>query len=244
MRTSPSFLASPAPRERHCRRLPARLRSRDCQSARERPGVARRSTSIILSARRAVAKSWRYYISGCGSGRIAWRASDSLFRPSNCNIKPAPTFLQDMFEPYGRKAMDRRELIAVAGSVAAVTSTSPAFAQRGGAFLDHAVPGVGLTVSGPVRELRLNFTMDVVGAFSDVQVTSSTGAVIPASGPAYDPSSQQVVIIKFRRALPARHLYGEMAYGLGLWAFDLGNIPLHGHLSGRCVVHLAPSGDG
>jgi copper resistance protein C len=107
-----------------------------------------------------------------------------------------------MFEPYGRKAMDRREFIAVAGSVAAVTSTSPAFAQRGGAFLDHAVPGVGLTVSGPVRELRLNFTMDVVGAFSDVQVTSSTGAVIPASRPAYDPSSQQVVIIKFRRALP------------------------------------------
>jgi hypothetical protein len=43
--------------------------------------------------------------------------------------------------------MDRMEFIAGAGIVAAA-STSPALAQRGRAFLDHAVPGVGLTVSG------------------------------------------------------------------------------------------------
>jgi hypothetical protein len=44
--------------------------------------------------------------------------------------------------------MDRREFIAAAVSVAAIASTSKAFARfRGGAFLDHAVPGVGLTVS-------------------------------------------------------------------------------------------------
>jgi methionine-rich copper-binding protein CopC len=124
-------------------------------------------------------------------------------------------------QPYGQNAMDRREFIAMVGGVAAVTSTSPAFAQRGGAFLDRAVPGVGLTVSGPVRELRLNFTMDVVGAFSDVQVTSSTGAAIPASRPVYDPSSQQVVIIKFRGALPPGtykvRWHMVSAYGRSTW---------------------------
>jgi hypothetical protein len=52
-----------------------------------------------------------------------------------------------------RHPVDRRQFIAAAGSVIAVASASQAFAQMGGAFLDHAVPGVGLTVSGPVRDL-------------------------------------------------------------------------------------------
>jgi copper resistance protein C len=98
--------------------------------------------------------------------------------------------------------MDRREFIAGAGIVAAVASTSPALAQRGRAFLDHAVPGVGLTVSGSPWTLKLYFTMGVVTAFSGVQVTGPTGAVIAASRPVNDPSNQQTVIVRFRHALP------------------------------------------
>ena len=69
------------------------------------------------------------------------------------------------------------------------------------AFLDHAVPGVGLTVNGPVHELRLWYTQGVVTAFSAVSVTSSTGASIPASKPVNDPSDQQQVIVRLGRAL-------------------------------------------
>ena len=99
--------------------------------------------------------------------------------------------------------MDRRKFIAAAGSVAVVASTSQAFARfRGGAFLDHAVPGVGLTVSGPVRELRLYFNLGVITAFSSVEVSSSTGARVPTSRPFGDPSDQQIVIVRFRHALP------------------------------------------
>jgi copper resistance protein C len=98
--------------------------------------------------------------------------------------------------------MDRREFIAAAGSAAAVPSTSLAFAQMGGTFLDHAVPGVGFTVSGSPRELRLYFTQGVVTALSRVQVTSSTGAAIPASKPVNDSSDQQIVIVRLGRALP------------------------------------------
>lgn len=117
--------------------------------------------------------------------------------------------------------MDRREFIALAGSAATVAPATQAFAQRGGAFLDRAVPGVGLTVSGPVRELRLNFTMEVVTAFSGVEVLSSTGATIPASRPATDPASQQVVIIRLRRALPPGtytvRWHMVSAYGRSTW---------------------------
>jgi len=62
--------------------------------------------------------------------------------------------------------MNRREFIAAITSSAVVASTLQAFARfMGGAFLDHAVPGVGLTVRGPVRELRLYFTIGVLAVY-------------------------------------------------------------------------------
>ena len=97
--------------------------------------------------------------------------------------------------------MNRREFIGTGGTIALVASPSRALAQRGRAWLDRAVPGVGLTVSGSPRELRLYFTMGVVTAFSGVQITSSTGAPIPASRLVNDPSDQQIVIVRFKRAL-------------------------------------------
>ncbi|MGH6811496.1 MAG: copper resistance CopC family protein [Methylocella sp.] len=69
------------------------------------------------------------------------------------------------------------------------------------AFLDHAVPGVGLTVSGPVRELRLYYTQGVVTAFSHVHVVSAAGAQIPVSKPVNDPSDQQTMIVRLGHAL-------------------------------------------
>jgi copper resistance protein C len=101
-----------------------------------------------------------------------------------------------------RHPVDRRDLIAAAGSVAAVASASQAFAQMAAAFLDHAVPGVGLTVSGSPRELRLYFNLGVVVASSSVQVITSTGAAFPVSRPVNDPSDQQIVIVRLGRALP------------------------------------------
>ena len=86
----------------------------------------------------------------------------------------------------------------LAAVLAAPLATSAAFAH---AFLDHAVPGVGMTVSGPVRELRLYFTQGVVTAFSHVHLVSSAGAAIPVSKPVNDPSDQQTVIVRLGRAL-------------------------------------------
>ena len=98
--------------------------------------------------------------------------------------------------------MDRREFIAAAGSVVVVVSASKGFAQMAAAFLDHAVPGVGLTVSGSPRELRLYFNLGVAAASSSVQVVTSTGAAIPVGRPVNDPADQQIVIVRLGRALP------------------------------------------
>jgi copper resistance protein C len=86
-------------------------------------------------------------------------------------------------------------IIAVLASSLAATT---AFAH---AFLDHAVPGVGMTVSGQVREIRLYFTQGVVTAFSHVHVASDAGAVIPTGKLVNAPSDQQTVIVRLGRAL-------------------------------------------
>jgi methionine-rich copper-binding protein CopC len=99
--------------------------------------------------------------------------------------------------------VDRREFIAAAASVVVGVSASQAsdWLMRG-AVLDHAVPGVGLTVSGPVREVRLYFTIGMIAALSSVRIIRSTGATIAASWPVNDPSDQQIVIVRLKRALP------------------------------------------
>jgi copper resistance protein C len=89
------------------------------------------------------------------------------------------------------------KLLPTAG-LAALLCAPPAFAH---AFLDHAVPGVGMTVSGPVREIRIYYTQGVVTAFSHVHVVNDAGAVIPIGKLVNDPSDQQTVIVRLGRAL-------------------------------------------
>jgi methionine-rich copper-binding protein CopC len=62
-------------------------------------------------------------------------------------------------------------------SLACMLFDSHAFAH---AFLEHAVPGVGMTVSGSPGELQLTFTEDIVPAFSGVHVATEGGAVVAA----------------------------------------------------------------
>jgi methionine-rich copper-binding protein CopC len=85
-------------------------------------------------------------------------------------------------------------IIAILASSLAATA---AFAH---AFLDHASPGVGMTVSGSPSELTLSFTQGVVVAFSSLTV-SGTGGAVPASKPVNDPSNQQIIHVRLGHAL-------------------------------------------
>jgi methionine-rich copper-binding protein CopC len=81
--------------------------------------------------------------------------------------------------------------------LASSLATTAAFAH---AFLDHATPAVGATVSGSPSELVLSFTQGVVTAFSSVSVSGDGGSV-PASKPVNDPSNQQIIHVRLGHAL-------------------------------------------
>jgi copper resistance protein C len=115
--------------------------------------------------------------------------------------------------------MHRFVKLLLAAALAAPLAAPAAFAH---AFLDHAVPGVGLTVSGPVRELRLYFNLGVIAAFSSVQVIRPTGAVISASRPVNDPSD-------FKPALPPGTYM--VTWHVVSTTSDLRHIPFHGLLN-------------
>jgi copper resistance protein C len=95
--------------------------------------------------------------------------------------------------------LDRRELIVWAVTAAAVAP--PRAYARMGVFLVRAEPGVGLTVTSSVRELRLFFDQAVLAASSSVQVTNSAGATIPTTRPTGDPSGEEILIVHFGRVL-------------------------------------------
>ena len=63
---------------------------------------------------------------------------------------------------------------------AALGALAPAVASAH-AFLDHAVPGVGSTVSSSPAELQLSFTEDVEVPLSGVKIASAGGGAVAAS---------------------------------------------------------------
>jgi copper resistance protein C len=79
----------------------------------------------------------------------------------------------------------KRIFSLLAISLACVMFDGHAFAH---AFLDHAVPGVGMTVPRSPVELELTFTENIVPAFSGVHVATEGGATVAAgkavAGPA------------------------------------------------------------
>ena len=85
--------------------------------------------------------------------------------------------------------------------IAVLASTLAATAAFAHAFLDHATPGVGTTVSGSPSELTLGFTQGVVTAFSSVTVVADGGGSVPTSKPVNDPSNRQIIHVRLGHPL-------------------------------------------
>ena len=85
-------------------------------------------------------------------------------------------------------------------AVACAFAATAAFAH---AFLDHAVPGVGATVSGSPSELELSFTQNIVPAFSGAEIAAAGGGAIPAAKATVDPVSPNVMHVRLGHALKA-----------------------------------------
>lgn len=87
---------------------------------------------------------------------------------------------------------NRRHARLVVMTAASLLAGSPmAFAH---AFLQHATPAVGATVSAPA-ELRLTFTERVEPLFSHVTLQTATGAPVTIGAPHAAESGQQLVVV-------------------------------------------------
>ena len=87
--------------------------------------------------------------------------------------------------------------IIVGAAVCAFAAT----AANAHAFLDHAVPGVGATVSGSPSELTLTFTQALVPAFSGVQIATAAGAPVAAGKATADPSDPATLHVRLGQPL-------------------------------------------
>jgi methionine-rich copper-binding protein CopC len=74
---------------------------------------------------------------------------------------------------------------------------------RAHAYLDHASPLVGSTVSAAPREVRLWFTQALEPQFSAAQLRSSAGAVV-ATG-RVDPADPKQLVIPVRALPPGKY---------------------------------------
>jgi len=84
-----------------------------------------------------------------------------------------------------------RQFVIILSLFLIARGPSPAQAH---AFLDHASPLVGSTVSAAPHELTLSFTQKLEPAFSTVQVTGPSGARIDQGKPQISGNTMRVTI--------------------------------------------------
>lgn len=94
--------------------------------------------------------------------------------------------------------MRRFLMPSIAGTFACALAATSAFAH---AFLERAVPGVGATVTASPSELQLNFSQNIVLAFSGVQLATAEGAAIPIGKPVLDPANPNALHVPLSQPL-------------------------------------------
>jgi len=94
--------------------------------------------------------------------------------------------------------MHRILAIILSAAFACSLAATAAFAH---AFLDHAVPGVGATVSGSPSELKLTFTQSLVPAFASVQIATADGAPVSAGKATSDPADPATLHVRLGQPL-------------------------------------------
>jgi len=91
--------------------------------------------------------------------------------------------------------------LAVAGAFA----FGSAAAAEAHAFLDHASPPVGSTVSGPLPEITLWFTEEVEPVFSGVTVTNTAGDRVDGGKVVLDPRNAQELHVALKSLAPGEY---------------------------------------
>ena len=90
----------------------------------------------------------------------------------------------------------------LAGAAFAICDAAPAFAH---AFIDHANPPVGRTVSPAPAEVRLWFTQNLEAAFSRIQVLDGHDQRVDGNDSHLDPKDPTELIVSLRPLPPGRY---------------------------------------
>lgn len=94
--------------------------------------------------------------------------------------------------------MMKRFLIAVVLAACAFATTE----ARAHAFLDHAVPAVGGTVTASPSEISAWFTEELEPAFSKIEVSDAAGARVDKGDSHIDPSDATLLHVSLKPLQP------------------------------------------
>jgi hypothetical protein len=73
------------------------------------------------------------------------------------------------------------------------------------AFLDHADPKVGSTVTAAPKEIKIWYTERLVLPFSDIKLADASGQAIATSNKHLDPSNEQLLIVSVPALKPGKY---------------------------------------
>ncbi len=90
----------------------------------------------------------------------------------------------------------------LAGAALAICGAATAFAH---AFIDHAAPAVGRTVSPAPADVRLWFTQNLEGAFSRIQVLDAHDQRVDRNDSHLDPKDPTELVVSLRPLLPGSY---------------------------------------
>jgi copper resistance protein C len=115
-----------------------------------------------------------------------------------------------------------RNLIPMALLAAVVPAA--AFAH---AFLDHAVPAVGSTVTAAPKEVQLFYTQQLEPAFTGATIADASGQPITSAAAAVDPQNPMELVLKLPPLTPGHYKVSWHALSVdthrteGSFSFDI-----------------------
>jgi copper resistance protein C len=89
-----------------------------------------------------------------------------------------------------------------AALLAAASLSQPAQAH---AFLDHALPAVGSTVSAAPSQVQLFFTQDLEPSFSDLSLADANGQSIATGSAVFDPQNKAEMVLNLPKLPPGHY---------------------------------------
>ena len=99
--------------------------------------------------------------------------------------------------------VNHRMIVAAAVLAAAITLRAPTLQAH--AFLDHASPAVGSTVSTPPEAVTMWFTQELEPAFTTATVTDASGNTVDAGPAQVDPKEPTELRVALKKLSPGTY---------------------------------------